>query len=453
MKKVTQIRVPNLRVFNAINKAILSLEEKIDLRSIAFICTQHELSTTINMLESLISLGANPKNIYLMGKYYSTCDAVADELLKLGIQRQASSVKHTVGDFASVFKNDIKSMWKKFLENIKNKSIKGIVILDDGGRCLATAPKEIFSRFPIVGIEQTTGGIVNPDTFDLPFPIIEVASSASKLWLESPLIASATITDKVEEILKSEKIKPLCGVVGTGSIGMAIIKKLISLGCEVIAFDKNHLKASQFEGFYWAESLEELIKQSKYLFGCTGYDITARLDIEPTINEDKYFFSCSSEDREFLSLLQLIQKTTLSKQEKNGLDNIVYQTKNGHCIEIFRGGFPITFDGSSQPSPANDIQLTQGLLLCALFQACSMLPDDSKENKRARVMLHPSIQQFVSSEWSKTQAVGRYPEDLLARFENQAWIMEHSGGSYKQNNYIERCFSKKTISVTLEELS
>lgn len=435
-----QIYVPNLPVFSAIKHAVLS-NGKPYFENIAFICTQHELATTINLLETLIELGAKPDNIYLMGKYYSTCSAVVDKLIELGIHRQTSSIQEKLGEFANTFKADIAKMWEKFSKEASNKNIKGIIILDDGGRCLASAPKDFYSKYPIVGVEQTTGGIVNPDTVNLPFPIIEVASSAAKLWLESPIIATAAITDRLDGMLRARKDRPICGVIGTGYIGMAVIKKLVSLGYEVIGYDKNQSKACEFEGFSWGASLEDVIKRSRYIFGCTGYDITPSLDFDELIDDDKFFFSCSSEDREFLSLLKLVQQQN-PVQQPNNLQIVYFYNKKGHVIEIFRGGFPITFDGSPQPAPAVDIQLTQGLLLCALVQAATMLPSSPEHNEKARVMLDPVIQQFVSSVWEKTQPPGRYADDLLNRFRDTRWIMDHSGGRHYPLTYISDCFGK-----------
>jgi hypothetical protein len=91
---------------------------------------------------------------------------------------------------------------------------------------------------------------------------------------------------------------------------------------------------------------------------------------------------------------------------------VFYETKKGFTIEILRSGFPITFNGHPQPAPAVDIQLTQGLLLCALLQANFMLPLHAEENKKERIMLDPAIQSFICHNWAKTQPKGRYAEDL-----------------------------------------
>ena len=430
--------IPNLPIFKAIEKLLLK-NGKLDLSEICFVCTQHELAATINLVESLVQLGANPSYIYLLGKYYSTCNDVADKLLELGIQRQLPSVPTQLGDFSTSFKADIEQMWEQCAKTIKNNHISNIVILDDGGRCLAGVPKEMYGKHTIVGIEQTTGGIVNPDIQNLPFPIIEVASSAAKLWLESPIIASAAITEKIDTLMSAFKEKTVCGVIGTGYIGMAVIKKLLSLGYKVIGYDKNKDKSWQFSNFKWGRDVKNVIKAADFIFGCTGYDITDSINIDQIINNDKHFFSCSSEDKDFFSLLKLIQEQSPFCTPKN-LGNVVFMAKNGYKATVWRSGFPITFDNGPQPAPANDIQLTQGLLLCSLIQAVTLLPDTAINCSRSRVMLDPFIQQFIAKEWSLTQIVDNYLKEMLQRFHDFHWILSHSGGAYTENVHIKHFF-------------
>jgi len=437
-----QAYVPHLPVFKAIQKAIGY--KAPFLENTAFICTQHELATTINLFETLIDLGAIPENIYLMGKYYSSCEAVVKKLIELGIKRQPHSIPSKVGDFANTFKTDLKKMWEKFSADSIHSFIKRIIILDDGGRCLSTAPSFLHSKYPIIGIEQTTGGLNNPEIVNLPFGLIEVASSAAKLWLESPLIANAAITEPLNKILQSNnKDNVIYGVIGTGYIGMAIIKKLLSLGYEVIGYDKNQTRACEFNRFKWGKNVEDVINKATYIFGCTGFDITDSMDFDSIINEDKVFISCASEDREFLTLLKLTQAQSPEKYKLHELKSVFYQTKKGFTIEILRSGFPITFNGHPQPAPAVDIQLTQGLLLCALLQANFMLPLHAEENKKERIMLDPAVQSFICHSWAKTQPKGRYAEDLLKRFDDQQWVLEHSGGKYYKNIYLTKYFLEK----------
>jgi len=56
------------------------------------------------------------------------------------------------------------------------------------GYLLTFTPPEILSKYQVVGIEQTMNGMMKPEINSLKIPIIGVASSACKRYLESKLI-------------------------------------------------------------------------------------------------------------------------------------------------------------------------------------------------------------------------------------------------------------------------
>jgi hypothetical protein len=76
-------------------------------------------------------------------------------------------------------RNDVSRMWAHIEKALRSATPVGIIVLDDGGYCLAAVPPSLKVRFPIVGIEQTMSGLAEfPER--LHFPVIEVASSAAK---------------------------------------------------------------------------------------------------------------------------------------------------------------------------------------------------------------------------------------------------------------------------------
>lgn len=432
---------PHLPVFASIKNAIKDWSQLDKLKHIIFVCVQHELATTINQFESLISFGAKPSNIYLLGKYYSTCNDVANKLIGMGINRFQYSKSAVLGEFENTFRDDVKKLWQSVLDRLSTDrpSINGVIIIDDGGRCISSVPRELIERYPIFAVEQTTSGLVKLKDYNLNIPIIEVASSAAKLWIESPMIAGAAIREKLEKILSNHM--PNCGVIGTGYVGQAVAEKILSLQCKVFGFDINKKNISNHPNYFQCNSKVEVIEKADYIFGCTGYDITNDFDLE-NIKDCKKFFSCSSEDKEFLALLKKAQKGF--KYLKDPLCNIVYKTNSGKLIEIMRGGFPITFDGSCQPAPVDDIQITQGLLLCAALQALELLPDNASNNKSYKIKLNPVIQQFISTEWSKTRKnIDEQLSIVLNKFNDISWIKANSGGKDVLCENMDKYFSKK----------
>jgi hypothetical protein len=80
----------------------------------------------------------------------------------------------------------------------------------------------------MAGIEQTRGGLYSPAINSLPFPLIEVASSAIKRHLESPLIVEAIIK-KLHNALGTRKdihLNTVFGVIGNGAIGSSVTRYL-----------------------------------------------------------------------------------------------------------------------------------------------------------------------------------------------------------------------------------
>ncbi len=467
-----------------LNSMIRSIQADIpDLRGVVFVCVQHLLHTSIDIFQGILRLGADPRNIFLLGKQYSNCPSVIDKAHSLGIQIQKSTPLEELGEYESVFNADITKMWNKVREHIQNNSgkIDKIIVLDDGGSCLKLFPKDIAQSFPSVGVEQTTAGIMQLDSLNLAHAYIDVATSAAKS-LEADMVANALI-NKLSSKLPELKSNTRCGIVGMGFIGTAVAKKLISLGYNVCLYDsdqtinanlkrENRFNTSNVEPkknnirqirkttsqiswkeslhelknikqvdnkVIWSENLNTLMQSSNYIFGCTGSDFTKCLDIENNIQGEKYFISCTSEDKEFLSVLKYIKKNS-SKTNWHPLDDIHWRllNKNFHLI---KGGFPCNFDNSGTSVPANDIQLTRALILGALIQAVVSLPNYRRNALRNKVMLDPNIQKFVVLEWDKVRERNVFSSTKnIMKFQDNNWIMQNSGGIFYKLPFFSTYF-------------
>ena len=164
------------------------------------------------------------------------------------------------------------------------------------------------------------------------------------------------------------------------------------------------------------------------------------------------FISCSSEDKEFLTLLKLIQTESNSTKFFNPLQNIIWSLPNGAAIHLLRGGFPITFDGSDMGAPAHKIQLTRGLLLCALIQAITYLPRSKHADLKGRMMLHPQAQKFVAKEWFKANPDYGFSQQIINHFEDIDWITQHSGGVFCESSFMEQCFAEQFSEKIADEI-
>jgi len=152
-----------------------------------------------------------------------------------------------------------------------------------------------------------------------------------------------------------------------GAIGKAVTSALESQGKRVVIYDKNQSTDS-------SDSLEHIIERADYIFGCTGADITSNI-VHSILQarSQKVFLSCSSEDKEFLSLLQEITKKKRFHQDII-FDDISYTTDAGGAITIVKGGFPVNFDDSGESVPSQDIQLTRALVIAGIIDAIKKVP-------------------------------------------------------------------------------
>ncbi len=116
-------------------------------------------------------------------------------------------------------------------------------------------------------------------------------------------------------------------------------------------------------------------KKQIIFWAVQGTDITTSLDLHELYGT-YYLISCSSQDMEFNSLLKVIHKN-LAYKSLNILEDIKYPIKGGF-IKILKGGYPINFDNFGHSVPAEDIQLTRGVLLRGIIQATSQLIEKYK---------------------------------------------------------------------------
>lgn len=171
--------------------------------------------------------------------------------------------------------------------------------------------------------------------------------------------------------------------------------------------------------------MSALIASADYIFGCSGRDISdSHLEQFRLATRNKTLISCSSEDKEFLSLLQMINQQ--APMIFDPMDDIEFKTEFGASIHLLRGGFPVNFDNTGESVPANDIQLTRSLVIAAVLQALDFLNTTSIEN--GVYALDAAYQRFVIYEWCKHQEESMVSKEQLANFLDEAWLVNHSNG-------------------------
>ncbi len=380
--------------------------------NVKVVAIQHLLCTTGSLIEKIIEAGVPAESIFVLGKPYSTHTVTAAQLGDLGAEVHAGLGGWRPGYYESWFRQQVIALWNNVRARLREND--RIVILDDGGFGRRLVPREIAERHAVVAIEQTTSGI----RIESPIPVILVAASAAKVDVEPPIVCAAVL-QRAQEL--SRFAGGPIGIVGTGNIGTALIERLRHDGYDVFAFDRIAARSDRGPARPIG-TLEDLVRSCAIVFGCAGEDIRlARGLFKP--GETRMLVSCSSGDIEFRSLLRGLP----SLETADPLSDLVPDEFSGSLV-IRRGGFPVNFDGSAESAPAEEIQLTRGLLFAAFLQACAISRTGAALDQR--IMLDPRLQQIVVRQWATSggAAAAATPPARIAAFEDIGTIAARSAG-------------------------
>ncbi len=175
------------------------LYPEVDLRNVTLIACQHILDTLIDLLEELYCKGLDPKNVFILGKCYST-----------NKETMQCFPEDTVSPFSISFDpsrdydDQYREYVEKFVDDCFRKGVfttsKKILVLDDGGFLLQRVNEIISDIETVSGIEQTSSGLSKIKDENLRFGIVNVARSEAKLQIESPLIAKVFVQELKRKI-------------------------------------------------------------------------------------------------------------------------------------------------------------------------------------------------------------------------------------------------------------
>lgn len=338
---------------------VKTFHPSLSLSNVLLVGCQHILGTTHTMLRSLYSTGLNPKNIFLLGKCYSTNRSVWQEMHKDGIRvSPLSFFFDSQKAFDDQFSKIVSQFLKYTLSRLDLSKFNKIILIDDGGQLLCQA-MELFKGHPnVIAIEQTTSGFEKIKSRVLSFPIINVARSQAKLIYESPMIAETVVRKAIKRLESLLKTPRHLLIIGNGAIGSSIYNA-VKNDYRVQVYDK-----TLNDDLYFDETL----RTADLIIGCTG-ETSLHFSKYNRLKKGCVLFSASSSDREF-DAVHLRKKV---RNIKSCHDDVEAEGKT-----ILNCGFPINFDGGRNSVAPSKIQLTRALLMSAIFQACEM-PDTPSE--------------------------------------------------------------------------
>jgi len=341
---------------------IKNSENTNTLKDCCLIAGQHILGTTVDLIKLFLKLGLDPQKIYLLGKCYSTNQNAFQELRSLGVYVSDDSFFYdSTVEFDAYYPQIVSDFISFAIKDLKQKiglSDK-LVILDDGGFVINSLKEKLKKEsltnfFKIVGVEQTSSGLNKISGSKIPFPVINVARSFSKLEYESPIIARVA-HNRLRWAFKELNLSPKKALIlGAGYIGNAMFQEL-SLGLEVSRYDLDEDLSD-----HKTRDLVDVLNDYDLIVGCTG-STSVPYSIHEYLKSGTILASISSSDREFDAFM-------LRRQEGASYDCHEHvHTKKG--IYLLNGGFPVNFYGGLHSVPPEYIQLTRALLAFGVIQA------------------------------------------------------------------------------------
>lgn len=392
------------------------------LSGLRVVCVQHLLETTGSLLESFVRLGCRPDHIHVLGKFYSTSSTVEADLKSAGFDVVEWEGPVRPGNFPDAIRRNIVRLWSR-AESQALGDDSQVLILDDGGRCRQHCPAA-FQAGRVVGVEQTTSGLKKRHSGQW-IPTVEVAGSAAKRTLEPPAV-TASVMQYVVRQLGGAGAGSRIGVVGLGTVGEDLARRLAARGFSVNVCDKNAQLRRAVKEAHWCGSLQAVFASSDYILGCTGEDILAGAGWVNAIRGEKMLASCSSEDVEFRSLL----KWPECIRSFDPLRPVEIKLPKG-SLKILRGGFPANFTRTRNSGPVPLIQVTRGLLLAGVLQAARLRFRPPSQLPR-RIMLDPSLQALIAQTFLTARRRRDFRVAACEGVLDGDWLAAHSTGKLVQ---------------------
>jgi hypothetical protein len=368
----------------------------------ALIAVQHMLEQTVDLFETIADLGVKRQNVFALGKVYSNSYVVIETLRNRGFTVVETTMPEP-GKYDHYFEQDCKRLWQVAAETLARRRVKRVLVLDDGGACITSAPPELLQRYAMCGIEQTSLGMFLFEVKPPPFAVMSWARTAVKLKIGGPIFSQCLIDRLYTPLRRRTLAEGQLGVIGLGSIGRAVANLAARAGKSVLFYDPrrdlpvyptlpNHLNR--------VRSLEELMMRCDYVIGCSGrnpFKGNWPLKHKPGIT----LLSASGGDQEFGPIINHLSAKPDFQVDEDTWD---VSSQMGPCgpIQIAYLGYPYQFVSlAPEAVPTRIVQLETGGLLTALIQARLYL-DFCEEGLTDNSGIHrvsPRAQQFVYGEW------------------------------------------------------
>jgi hypothetical protein len=424
----------------------------------ALVAVQHMLEQTVDLFENIADLGVQRRNIFALGKVYSNSCVVIETLRNRGFTIAESTMPEP-GKYDQYFEQDCKRLWQVAAEALARRHIKRILVLDDGGACITTAPPEVLRRYAMCGVEQTSLGMFLFEVKPPRYAVMSWARTAVKLKIGGPIFSQCLIDRLNTPLHRKTLVEGQLGVIGLGSIGRAVANLAAREGKSVLFYDprqdlpvyptlRHHLNR--------VGSLEELMMRCDHVIGCSGrnpFKGKWPLKHKPGIT----LLSGSGGDQEFGPIINDLKAKPDFHVDEDTWD---ISSQMGPCgpIQIVYLGYPYNFvSRAPEAVPTRIVQLETGGLLTALMQARLYLDfcDEGLAHNSGIHRVSPRAQQFVYEEWlnamkdMKIDLVDLFAYDpaLLRAAQHDIWF-ETNSEPHPGNQYLPL----RTLEMEMDQL-
>ena len=419
----------------------------------AIVAVQHMLLQTVDLFQTIGAIGLNLKNVFALGKVYSNSPPMIQALRDMGVTIIDSTVPEP-GEFRAYFQRDVERLWQVASETLKQRNIRRILVLDDGGDCITNVPPEVLQRYALCGVEQTSRGMFLFEDKPPSFAVVSWARAAVKLEIGGPIFSQHFINRLHTEFLRGQTLQgKQLGVIGIGSIGRAMASLAVRHGNEVLYCDPNtdlRLPAPLSDRVTRVDSVEDLMLGCDYVLGCSGrnpFQGKWPLKHRPGIK----LVSASSGDQEFGPIVSDLKRKPDFNVAANTWDINSEQGPSGP-IQVAYLGYPYSFVSRGiEALPTRIVQFDTGGLLVALVQARLFLEqcETGGEQNRGIHRVSPRAQRFVYERWVGAMKDRRIdfaelfePDPgMLSAAHEDSWFIEnsepHPGDHYRPVKAIE----------------
>ena len=423
----------------------------------AVVAVQHMLWQTVDLFEAIAALGVKRENVFALGKVYSNSPVVIGTLRDRGITI-AESTMPRAGEFASSFEHDVNRLWEVVTRALATRRIRRILVLDDGGRGITSAPNEVLRQFFVCGVEQTSFGMFLFEQKPPPFAVMSWARAAVKLQIGGPIFSHCLLV-KLESRFRQGNalVNEDVGIVGLGSIGSALANLLARQRNNVFFYDPDpYLQVPHYlQGrIVPVDSLEELTLRCDYVFGCSGrnpFKGQWPLKYRPGIK----LFSASGGDQEFGPIINDLKSKPGFSVAPGTWD---ISCDNGPSGPLFIAylGYPYNFVSRDiEAVPTSVVQVETGGLLASLIQARThlALSEEGRAKNSGIHRISPEAQRFIYQTWRTAMMSRRidlhevygYDVALLDAAGDQWWLAKNSepqlAATYKPSDATEEAMA------------